>query len=404
MKLLFLIGVGLAFLFCHWQCFRFTSCFLQNGAYSRRRTLASYLMSYGFFILMSLMQMHLLFNWLGFLLLMLLGLLWVFRCKLRVALFMALMCLLVGLSANNAARCLLAILLNQPLAAFNNEVSYMGNLKEYPVFLGFLMAGFGFVYLRRRRYYLRLRLLLQCPPHLRFLTSVTGLLFCYLFLNLFLYNGGQNNLVLKLWGLKSSGFVWVSFGLAVWYARRMCQLSLFRNQNQQMRQKVAAKRELERSLRSLAYHDALTGLYNRHYAVDRIAAMLDQQRDFCLSFVDLDGLKAVNDQWGHSAGDTYLVTVAREMSRVCRKGWDSMFRFGGDEFLLLFMEPDVEIVEARMRAINEHLQSYCTAQRTPFAMAVSFGVVRSQTGESTHSLLQKADAKMYAHKQRRLHR
>jgi diguanylate cyclase (GGDEF)-like protein len=90
--------------------------------------------------------------------------------------------------------------------------------------------------------------------------------------------------------------------------------------------------ELE-STKSLAEHDQLTGLHNRHY-LERYLGHGDKPADLLALLVDVDGLKQVNDELGHEAGDALLRCVASTLRSNTRAG-DVLVRWGGDEFLLL---------------------------------------------------------------------
>ncbi|MDD5229409.1 MAG: bacteriohemerythrin [Methylococcales bacterium] len=102
---------------------------------------------------------------------------------------------------------------------------------------------------------------------------------------------------------------------------------------------VANLLELKNELEHHAYHDALTGLPNRILLADRLKlALAHTERNktyLAICYLDLDGFKAVNDTLGHAAGDELLKEVARRFSKLLRAN-DTVARFGGDEFVILF--------------------------------------------------------------------
>ena len=104
----------------------------------------------------------------------------------------------------------------------------------------------------------------------------------------------------------------------------------------------------------LAVIDPLTGLHNRRYGLNQLAGIAEAARVECESFavmvVDLDRFKAVNDRWGHAAGDAVLVEVARRLADNIRAG-DLLARIGGEEFLIAL--PGAALPEAR--AVAERL-------------------------------------------------
>ena len=124
-----------------------------------------------------------------------------------------------------------------------------------------------------------------------------------------------------------------------------------------LRAQVARKRVLDRQRENLAdglrlaVTDPLTGLYNRRYAMPHLMRMAQRAqltgRHFAVMLLDLDRFKAVNDTWGHSAGDAVLVEVARRLNYNLRQV-DLIARIGGEEFLIAM--PDTTLDAARMAA------------------------------------------------------
>lgn len=99
----------------------------------------------------------------------------------------------------------------------------------------------------------------------------------------------------------------------------------------------------QRTLRTLASTDECSGLHNRRFFQQKLAEVLDQARaeraSVSVLFFDLDDFKGYNDQFGHGAGDEILRTTAALMKRCCREH-DVVARFGGDEFAVIFWDPD----------------------------------------------------------------
>ena len=91
----------------------------------------------------------------------------------------------------------------------------------------------------------------------------------------------------------------------------------------------------------MAYHDLLTGLPNRLLVADRLKQALAQteraNQMLAVCYLDLDGFKPVNDQYGHAAGDKFLTEIARRLEKSVRAN-DTVARFGGDEFVLLLAD------------------------------------------------------------------
>jgi diguanylate cyclase (GGDEF)-like protein len=171
-----------------------------------------------------------------------------------------------------------------------------------------------------------------------------------------------------------------------------------------LRSALLAARKTREELRTLAYHDTLTGLPNRSLLQDRLAVAIAHARRqatrLAVLFLDLDDFKAVNDSFGHDFGDRLLVEVAGRLRASVRAG-DSVARFGGDEFVVLLDE----VSEAQDAA---HVATkVLEALRAPYRLdgrlvrvAASVGMsVFPDDGASCGELLRQADAAMYRNKQ-----
>lgn len=146
-----------------------------------------------------------------------------------------------------------------------------------------------------------------------------------------------------------------------------------------------------------AYMDVLTGTYTRRYALNNITSMIENEESFALIFLDLDGLKRVNDLQGHLAGDAYLQSFANRM-RECLRPNDIFARYGGDEFLVLMPDIALEEAEKRMSMIRKKAE---TGAPEGWSIPFSYGLVQVCAGSlGAEEWITRADQAMYVDKNR----
>ncbi len=168
---------------------------------------------------------------------------------------------------------------------------------------------------------------------------------------------------------------------------------------------ITERKSHQEQLEHLAHFDTLTGLPNRVLLADRLhQAMLQARRRetlVAIAFLDLDGFKAINDQYGHKAGDQLLITLAGHMKQVLREG-DTLARIGGDEFLAVLIDlPDVESsapLLSRLLAVAAAVVDY---EGHTLRVSASLGVTFYPQAEAIDAdqLLRQADQAMYQAKQ-----
>ncbi|MES0335792.1 MAG: diguanylate cyclase [Candidatus Magnetobacterium sp. LHC-1] len=164
--------------------------------------------------------------------------------------------------------------------------------------------------------------------------------------------------------------------------------------------------ELREKLHTQSIMDELTGLYNRRgfytLAAQQIRLANRYQRSMLLFFLDLDGMKTINDSYGHKAGDRALVEVAHIMRETFRES-DIIGRTGGDEFIVLVS--DMEIVDENViRArLQDNIDTFNNKSDAPFNLSVSVGVIRysHENPMELDELIAKADNLMYAEKSKK---
>jgi diguanylate cyclase (GGDEF)-like protein/PAS domain S-box-containing protein len=167
-------------------------------------------------------------------------------------------------------------------------------------------------------------------------------------------------------------------------------------------QDVTERKRTEERLAHQAMHDPLTGLPNRTLFTDRMQlakARLGRGGTLALMFCDLDHFKAVNDSFGHDAGDRTLVEVADRLRSVLRPS-DTVSRFGGDEFALLCEGVGVEAAERIASRITEAFAAPFVVDGNEVSLSTSTGIaLTSDPDIDIEELMGDADLAMYAAKQ-----
>jgi diguanylate cyclase (GGDEF)-like protein/PAS domain S-box-containing protein len=165
---------------------------------------------------------------------------------------------------------------------------------------------------------------------------------------------------------------------------------------------ITERKKLEETLRNSSLKDDLTGLFNRRGLLKQAAPYFDfarrQKEKLLLLFIDLDGMKKINDEFGHNEGDNALIQTAEILNRSFRSS-DIIARLGGDEFTVLVTDLTANKEDAITR-LNENLKAYNASETCSHKLAFSIGVATLEPERMTcfEELLEQADQAMYEQK------
>jgi diguanylate cyclase (GGDEF)-like protein len=170
-----------------------------------------------------------------------------------------------------------------------------------------------------------------------------------------------------------------------------------------LRAQVAALEARVEQLDALAHQDALIDLPNRRGFLRQLDAFIGRVsrygEDAALLFVDVDGLKMINDCFGHPAGDEALIRVADLLMSGIRQG-DCVARIGGDEFVILLAHADEQAAhETAERLVDRIAGHEFRHDGTTLPLSVAIGVTCIEPDDSAPTVMARADAAMYAKKE-----
>ncbi|WP_341300221.1 sensor domain-containing diguanylate cyclase [Lysinibacillus sp. FSL H8-0500] len=169
---------------------------------------------------------------------------------------------------------------------------------------------------------------------------------------------------------------------------------------QNLNKSLQSSIDFSKSLEQFVYYDSLTGLPNRKFILDRLEHLIkEEDKVFSLFFIDLNGFKAVNDQYGHLQGDLLLQMFAERCKQIVQKQ-KVVARLSGDEFLLLVENrTSIEAVEQYVAKINKLLQEPFIIEEQQITISASIGYACfPQDGVTAKQLLNVADYQMYVQK------
>ena len=168
---------------------------------------------------------------------------------------------------------------------------------------------------------------------------------------------------------------------------------------------IVSNRSKSEQVKFFSEYDVMTGALNRHAGIVRLSALYKAlAKNNCMTsvcFLDVNGLKEVNDSLGHEAGDELLITVANVIRSGIRAD-DFVIRLGGDEFLIVFTRIGEELAEQAWKRIVAAFDSINQTENRRYVISVSHGIetLSCSVNPGLDLVLHQADTKMYEEKKR----
>lgn len=162
---------------------------------------------------------------------------------------------------------------------------------------------------------------------------------------------------------------------------------------------IRERKQKEREIEYLSFHDEMTGLYNRRYYENELERLESSRRlPIAIVIGDVDGLKQINDSYGHKAGDNIIKSAANVLSKVSRDE-DVVARMGGDEFAVVLPETDCKAARKYCQRIIDEIANFNSQSELPYKLSISLGTaIYDQDSKSLEDVFNQADQHMYHNK------
>lgn len=184
-----------------------------------------------------------------------------------------------------------------------------------------------------------------------------------------------------------------------WILNINCQLELsIQNKNRSLEKTLRKMAKIQKQLEYESTHDSLTGCYNRRYFEETLERADGSGKGFtALSIMDMDGLKQINDTFGHDEGDAVLRKVGNVL-RSCFRKKDIIARIGGDEFAAILADASEQDVQRMLSCVKEKFREWEDVEKR-YPVNLSLGCSSTEAvHKSALQLFKEADAAMYLEK------
>ncbi len=287
----------------------------------------------------------------------------------------------------------------------NIMISEYGIVQEHRLLVtitAFTLTAIYFSFLLQIFQITKVENVLQDSDNFRFSLYLLLSAFVYFSFTVFIiYTSPVEDIKMLYLAIKIAICVILGYALSIYYNFLFSRLRMHKFKFYDL---VNALREEEKHVEQLEKEvvtDTFTGLKVREVAYHRIEHFLHDQEPFFIIFIDMNGLKIVNDTYGHEEGDVYIHAVVEIIKE--HYPTETIARLGGDEFLIIGKIPQHDNLSATILQVVHNIKEFSSLHAKPYETSISYGIVvvdEQYKNESAESLIKQADIKMYDYKRK----
>ncbi len=231
--------------------------------------------------------------------------------------------------------------------------------------------------------------------NISFLSVACSILFITLLIFLLTFNVNIKSNELLNQYIVLGVFVIIAFAVFIVFAHKLAELKISTETYKKISKENLEEKIVLMKLEKEAILDDLTNIYTRSYADTIIDKYITEKKSFFIGFVDLDGLKLVNDYYGHEEGDFYIKTAVNVLKEYFRE--DIICRYGGDEIVIIGEYKREEDITLKLVRCHNSILNISKIYKKNYTTSISYGVVFKNSNEiiSATELLAIADSRMY---------
>lgn len=345
------------------------------------------------FLIYYILKLSLPINWLLFLITLYFECRYILKASKIQSAFISTEACLCTLTCVLLYRAVASIVFNVPLKLFEDELSNNNYFIVYALCISYFSSGIIFIKFLGKKNIAAIKHLLSAWKQMTFFLAVNLILLVYIFVQSYFYDKIGNSFSEKIWAVFTCLYIYFGHISAFKFAIRTSYLYNLDKENIRMCNILNVQKNEEKYLSELIEKDELTNVFNRATGEKLVKDLIDKKIEFTLCVVDLDGLKYVNDNMGHKQGDDYIINIANILKHHIRHDRDILFRYGGDEFVIAFIDSKSLDIGRRMLLINNFILK--KSQELSIPMQISYGYQSSDGFKDFESIFTQADKYMY---------